>query len=485
MSGLGPSPSRSVRQSLDHPVVDADGHVQEYMPHLLDFLRDSMGAPLFERYRSLSAPIDDIMGGESAPERRARARVPQSAWWGTPARNTLDLATAMLPRLLYERLDDLGIDFTVLYPTKAMGMGGMEDEELRRGLCRGLNRYAAECYREFADRMTVAGVVPMHTPEEAVDEIRHCQALGLKVIGMPEGVLRRIEEPGAVTPWLIPGQTHWFDLFGHDSCYDYDPVWRELDAHGFAATFHGGLGNMMPFTFTSTSSYVFNHIGFFAQRMQRLCKSLFLGGVTARFPSLNHAFLECGVGWASSLLADLVEHWEKRNIGALRRELDPELVDYRLLEEHVRRYGPELVAGKSDEDVAASLRAMPAVGVPPPELDEFKAVEIATKSDIAERFVPRFYFGCEADDRTVAFAFSPANALGATLRPIFSSDMSHWDVEDMAEIVDEAHGLVRSKVLTEEQFRQFVFDNPVRLFTERNPRFFEGTAVERASAAVR
>ena len=32
-------------------------------------------------------------------------------WWTLPAANTLDRATAHLPRLLYERLDDFGIDF--------------------------------------------------------------------------------------------------------------------------------------------------------------------------------------------------------------------------------------------------------------------------------------------------------------------------------------------------------------------------------------
>ena len=34
-----------------------------------------------------------------------------------PTKNTLDRATAMLPRLMYERLDDLGLDFAVVYPT--------------------------------------------------------------------------------------------------------------------------------------------------------------------------------------------------------------------------------------------------------------------------------------------------------------------------------------------------------------------------------
>ena len=49
----------------------------------------------------------------------------------------------------------------------------------------------------------------------------------------------------------------------------------------------------------------------------RPCKALFFGGVTRRFPELNFAFLEGGVGWACTLFADLIGHWEKRNRQAL------------------------------------------------------------------------------------------------------------------------------------------------------------------------
>jgi len=168
---------------------------------------------------------------------------------------------------------------------------------MRIGLCRGLNAFFAETYLPFADRMTVAGVIPMVTPEEAVAELTHCHELGLKVVGLPEGVTRPIPRPDAnsPSPFLVPGQRHWFDTFGLDSEHDYDPVWQALRDSGFAAVFHGGIGHIAPYTFTSISSYVFNHIGFFAERMHRLCKSLFLGGVTRRFPDLNIAFLECGV----------------------------------------------------------------------------------------------------------------------------------------------------------------------------------------------
>lgn len=475
--------SQRIRRQLDHPVIDTDGHIQEFMPAVRPHLREALGDRLFESYAAQPSPLSLILGDDGTSGRIA-ARVPQSAWWATPARNTRDLATAVVPGLLTERLDEFGIDYAVLFPSKALGMAGVADAELRTGLCRGFNEYVAATYGPYADRLTVGGVVPMHTPEEAVAEIEHCRSLGLKVVGLPEGVYRKIPKPGSVdTPWLMPGQTHWFDTFGLDAADDYDPVWAALLDAGMPAAFHGGIGNLAPSTFTSVSSYVHNHIGFFAERMNRLCKSLFLGGVTHRFPELNIAFLECGVGWASSLLVDIVEHWEKRNVDALREQLDPDLIDWDELERLVRSYGPDLVAS-ANGGLADALREIPAVGEPPVELDEFRHVAISSKQDIHDKFVPRFFFGCEADDRTVAFAFSKVNAFEARLQPVFSSDISHWDVEAMNGVVDEAHGLVRKGLLTDDDFRDFVFTNPARLLAGSNPAFFAGTAVEDAVAAT-
>ncbi len=470
------SESQQIREKLDHPVIDADGHVLEFMPAALPYLRETLGSKLFEQYRSQTSPIGRIMGGASLAERE-QTRAPQSAWWGNPAAKTIDLATATIPALLHERLPELGIDYCVLYPTKTLGTAGVEDQDMRIGLCRGLNAFFAETYRPFADRMTVAGVVPMVTPEEAVAELEHCRELGLKVVGLPEGVTRPIPrpDPHSPSPFLLPGQAHWFDTFGLDSARDYDPVWQALRDGGFSAVFHGGIGHIAPYTFTSITSYVFNHIGFFAERMHRLCKSLFLGGVTRRFPDLNIAFLECGVSWACSLLVDIVEHWEKRNLDALHENLDPQLVDWDLFEQLMSTYGGRLLDGV--DELRASLRSIPAVGVPPAELDEFRHLAVTSKDELRDLFVPRFYFGCEADDRTLAFAFSRANAFGARLQPVFSSDIAHWDVEDMAGVVAEAWGLVGKDVLTPEDFRDFTFSNPARLFTGTNPDFFEGTAV--------
>jgi hypothetical protein len=67
---------------------------------------------------------------------------------------------------------------------------------------------------------------------------------------------------------------------------------------------------------------------------------------------------------------------------------------------------------------------------------------------------------------------------GAQLRAIFSSDIGHWDVPDMTEVLAEAYAPVEEEVMTDADFRDWVFTNPVTLWTGMNPDFFKGTVVE-------
>ena len=465
-----------IRRRLGHPVIDADGHVLEYLPAVTPFLREGLGPRLFERWQARKTPLARIMDAD--PTRRLATRAPQSAWWGTPARNTRDLATAVAPALLHERLPELGIDYAILYPTKGFGIAGIDDDELRQGVCRGFNEFYAATYAGYRDRLTVAGVVPMHTPREAIAELDHCAALGLKVVGFPEGVTRPILEPDPddASPFLMPGQRVWFDSFGLDSAHDYDPVWRRARELGFAVNFHAGLGHVPGQSFTSISNYSFNHVGAFAQRMHVLVKSLFLGGATRRLPDVDFAVLECGVGWAAILLHDLVEHWEKRNLDALDA-LDPARIDWPELERLLRRHGREILERAGGGDLRAGLATLPATGEPPADRDDWRHLGVRDAAELVALFAPRFYFGCEADDKTIAFAFSKANPAGATLRPILSSDLGHWDAGELEAILPAAWSLVERGLLDEEQFAELVWRNPARLFLAPNPHFFAGTAL--------
>ena len=76
------------------------------------------------------------------------------------------------------------------------------------------------------------------------------------------------------------------------------------------------------------------------------------------------------------------------------------------------------------------------------------------------------------------------NPMGARLNALFSSDIGHMDVPDMTEVLPEAYELVEHGLLTDDDFRDFMFENAVRFWGEVNPDFFKGTVVEKQAAKV-
>jgi len=488
--GSGDTPSARIRARLDHPVIDADGHFIETAPvfkrFFLDFVKDIGGSDWMARFEKAGGmDYDDMVlrpwSAMSEAERRA-AWVTRPPWWSLPA-ETLDRATAHLPRLMYERLDDLGLDFAVLYPSRGLTTAAIRDDELRQVACRAINAYHAEIYAPYADRMTPVAVIPCHTPEEALAELEYAvPGLGLKAI-LINGLVHR--PVGAAAEAQQGGKPNWgsgsaerLDTLALDSEHDYDPLWRrclELKVAPASHTPGQGWGSRR-----STSSYMYNHIGSFAASMEAFCKALFLGGVTRRFPQLSFGLLEGGVGWACQLYADIVGHWEKRNREDIRR-LDPASLDTDRLLELFRKYGDTRFTADLEGLAESFTRLEPE----PPRLDEWEACGIDRAEDIRELFVPRFYFGCEADDPSVAWAFdNRVNPMGAKLRAMFSSDIGHWDVTHMDGVLAEAHELVEKKLIGEEDFRDFVFANPARFYTSVNPDFFRGTRVEAEVATL-
>ena len=238
------SPSAAVRAHLDHPIIDGDSHIVEFMPTFFDYLKDVGGSDIVKRYRDSS--VSRRWAAMSWDERLAE-RVTIPPWWALPTENTLDRATAMMPRLLHERMDEVGMDYVVLYPTIGLGFPHMQDDEIRQAVCRAFNEFTADQYTEFSDRMTVAAVIPLNTPEEGLAELEHAHSLGLKVAQMPAFVRRPVAAVAEKYPELANRVT-WIDSFGIDSDYDYDPFWQRCLDLGFAVASHsGGMGFTGPF----------------------------------------------------------------------------------------------------------------------------------------------------------------------------------------------------------------------------------------------
>ncbi|MCH2173561.1 amidohydrolase [Myxococcota bacterium] len=460
-----------IRKRIDHPVIDGDGHLIEYTPVVRDFLVEEAGEEVAKRFDGI------VHGSESARkiplDQKRAVGYSRTAWWGL-AGDTLDRASAILPRLLHGRLDEMGIDFAFLYPTYGLFATTWPDDELRIGLSRAFNRYYAAMFEGVRDRLEPVAVIPTVTPEEGVAALDHAiLELGLKAVTL-SGVVGRAF-PGSED---VRG-ARYFDTLGHDSDYDYDPLWRRCVELGVTPTFHGssqGMGMR-----ASRTNYVYNHIGNFAVAGEAACRSLFMGGVPMRFPDLHFAFLEGGVAWGANLYSDILAHYEKRNINVIE-QYDPARLDREEMARLFRKYAPEKMVDHLDElDEGLLLLADPAENRD--GIDEFAESGVKSEDDIRHLFSDRFYFGCEADDPLTAVAFDTAMLPGgARLRPVFASDIGHWDVPDMCKVLPEAWELVEDGHIDEEAFEAFVCGNALALWTSNDPDFFEGTAIEDAAS---
>ncbi|MCH2173409.1 amidohydrolase [Myxococcota bacterium] len=458
------TPSERVRAKLDHPVVDADGHFLEFHPALNSYLREEGVEPAEAFGSGLSLGTGTFGYTSLSHEERLRRRATRTPWWAAPAANTLDLATATLPGLLYERLDQMGIDFAVLYPSAGLLYPHVRDEATRRAACRALNRYSSDSFGEFSHRLTPAAAIPMHSPDEAIETLEHAvEVLGLKAAMIAGFVERDVAEPGEYSVW--------WDTFGIDSTMDYDPFWRRCVELGVSVGSHsGGMG--IGFR-RSLTNYMHNHIGHFAAVGEALAKSLFLGGVTRRFPKLRVGLLEGGVHWGVGLYGDLIGRWEKRNPEAVQ-SYNPKHIDHEELARLVKRYGGSMLNRVEDEAAGSPSWANDG------PWDDFSGLEISGPEDVRDLFVSSFYFGCEADDPMTPSAFDTHRIpLGARINAMFSSDIGHWDVPEMTDVLHEAHENVDHGWLDEDQFQDFVFGNVARFYTDTNPDFFSGTVVER------
>ena len=76
----------------------------------------------------------------------------------------LDRMTVLLPKLLYRRLEEIGLDFALLYPTAGLSVLSNPDDELRQAAARALNTYYARVFADYRDRLEPVAVIPTFSP---------------------------------------------------------------------------------------------------------------------------------------------------------------------------------------------------------------------------------------------------------------------------------------------------------------------------------
>ena len=287
---------RRIKSRLDHPIIDSDGHAIEYLPVVRDILREQAGEDAVtastrdvRRRRAMrdAHARADARAGCSAlvvvgPARAQHARPRHRAAPGA-ARRAARRRSASTTRCSTRPTASVPPSSTT--PTSAARWRARSTPSTRR-------RSAT-----IADLLTPVGIIPMHTPEEAIAELelrdrrararrRSCSA----------GRSPR-PAPGVDAPRRAPaGSTR----SASTALYDYDPVWPRCVELGVSPTFHtavDGVGDArVADATTSTTTSACSR-----PRGEALARSLFLGGVPHRFPTLRFAFQEGGVRLGGSL----------------------------------------------------------------------------------------------------------------------------------------------------------------------------------------
>ena len=477
----GHTEARKLRAGLKHPIIDADGHWAEFAPHMREEFRRIGGDTAVEALAMASARIPNSLN-MSVAERRRR-RIGQEAFWFLPTKNTLDRATAMMPRLLYERLDDLGLDFCVIYPTAGLGYYRLPPEQAAP---RPLSA-PTTCSRRTSSARTPIGSFPPRSSRCTRRRRRskswssRRQQLGYRVVhdGEPDPPAdpraRRGASGGREVRRVVRHDRHRQRFTTTIRC--------GRSAASCASRRASTTSARSILLRNSPSNFCYNHIGHFASASEAMAKALFFGGVTRRFPELNFAFLEGGVGWACSLFADLIGHWEKRNREALENT-NPARLDRARLLALAEKYGKPAVVEAVRRGEGLDDNGDGTGGVE--DLDDYSRCQITRKEDFTRpvRQALLLRLRGRRSDQRVGLQPARRNPMGARLNAFFSSDIGHFDVPDMTEVVPEAYELVEHGLLDDDDFRDFMFANAVRFWGEVNPDFFKGTVVEKQAAEV-
>src|SRR3954467_2077628 len=241
MTGHAHLTPAQIRASLKHPVIDGDGHWVEYDPVFAEQMRKVGGDKAANGF--LAAMDATRTALDMSVAERKRRRIAMPGFWTRQTGNTLDRATAMMPRLFYDRMDEFGTDFAIIYPTAGLRLPRIKDNATRRAVIRAYNTVSANYFEKLQDRMTPAAIIPMHTPDEAIAELEFVtKQLGSKVGMFGSAQPKKVPSIDSDDP-DVNRLAVYYEVFGIDSEYDFDPVWQKCVDVKIAPTFHSAGRN--------------------------------------------------------------------------------------------------------------------------------------------------------------------------------------------------------------------------------------------------
>jgi predicted TIM-barrel fold metal-dependent hydrolase len=306
---------------IDFPINDADNHMYETRDSFTKFLPPEYSGlvkyvevegrtkiaiknqvseyipnPTFEVVARPGAQQDYFMHGNK--EGRSRREI-----LGKPMRAE-EAFFSPEPRL--QRMDELGIDTAIMWPTLASLLEErlVDDPRATHAVIHSLNQWMHEQWTfDFGGRIFATPVITLPIVEQAVAELEWVLERGAKLV--------------LIRPAPVPGVegTRSFAL------EEFDPFWEKVVEADIAVGMHasddgstkymnpweGDRGEFLPFRNRSAFEEVFRsyHRGIQDAMASAICHGLF-----SRFPTLRVLPVENGSGWVRPLLETLAHVYD-------------------------------------------------------------------------------------------------------------------------------------------------------------------------------
>jgi uncharacterized protein len=258
-----------------YAIIDADAHVVE------------RGSETYRPYLP------------AAYRERTGAFFPSPAW-DVRMNGTLGKLDPSEPHTYLQDMDAEHISTQVLFPSNALSIGFIRELDWAPVLASAYNDWLRDFCQHAPERLKgVAVIAPQNTPAAVAEMERAVSKLGMVAVMMPT----------YISPGLDTGQEQFW------------PIYAQAERLGvplaFHATSHAAVGN------TRFHSYVGVHMTSHPFEQMISIISMIAGGILDRFPRLQLAFLEAGVGWVPYWMDRFDEKWEKRTAETPRSELLP------------------------------------------------------------------------------------------------------------------------------------------------------------------
>jgi predicted TIM-barrel fold metal-dependent hydrolase len=226
-------------------------------------------------------------------------------------------------------LDAEGIWGEVMYSSIGLWSSLIEDPELVRLAAHAHNEWLVSEIQGFApDRLVCAALMPMLDVDDAVAELEHAAAIGLKAVSLPTG-----------NP---PGTRDW----NHDS---WEPLWAGAEEAGMVIGFHIGTDSAdQASVYGGPGGAVLNYVAT-CYGGQHVAMKLVASGALDRHPELKVLISEGGASWVPFLGDRMNEGY--RQHGAFVRPTLSKLPKEIL-------YGQVYASFQHDETAPAALWAM-------------------------------------------------------------------------------------------------------------------------------